>query len=348
MSFLSFLGSLIPTRFFADNTHANPADQTDEDVAMMEQSEKFSLFPRLPAELRHMIIKEALDEHEEETSRVVLLDPLTYRISPTKELASMAPPLLFVNTEFRTIALKVYTKVDVFDLGAPTEDQYGKESDWYMVPMNRDYLIYFPDVCDQMEEELEDQSVQKVRSPSRKQDRLSSYPLWLHFRFLTGCTQGCLYINPKKDTFITGIVPRQVALTSTFRSQPGQPDPPWNIPRDFVSEQLEKDTCAKITTVRELEWDLNDRCLGCGTCLLCGRVSRPCCTEDFFDGRGSEWGPLHSKDVFTGVESFGFYLLTAGDDMQQFLCGLTVMGGMDSLQEWVLNYLEFDLQQPQE
>lgn len=165
MSFLSFLGSLIPTRFFADNTHIDQIDQTDEDVAIMEQSAKFPLFLRLPTELRHMIIKEALLEHEEATHRVVLFDPLTYRISPTKELASMASPLLFVNTEFRSRALKVYTKVDVFDLGAPEEDQYGKESDWYMVPMNRDYLLYFHDVCDQMEEELEEQSMQKVRSP---------------------------------------------------------------------------------------------------------------------------------------------------------------------------------------
>lgn len=163
MSFLSFLGSFLPTRFFADNTHTNQTEESDEDVAIMEQTETFSPFLRLPAELRHMIIKEALYEHEEATHRVVLFDSLTYRISPTKELASMASPLLFVNSEFRDIALKVYTKVDVFDLGAPTEDQYGHESAWYMVPMNRDYLLYFRDVCEQMEDELEDQSVQKVR-----------------------------------------------------------------------------------------------------------------------------------------------------------------------------------------
>ncbi|KAK7722309.1 hypothetical protein SLS64_000846 [Diaporthe eres] len=320
MAFLSFLGSLLPKRLFADNTYTNQTEESDEDIAIMEQSETFHLFFRLPAELRHMIIREVLHEHEEATHRVVLFDPLTYRISPTKELASMASPLLFVNSEFRDIALKVYTKVDVFDLGAPTEDQYGHESAWYMVPMNRDYLLYFHPVCDQMEEELKDQSVQK----------------------------GCLYINPKKDTFITGIVPRQVALTTTFLSQPGDPDQPWKIPRDFVTEQLEDDTCAKITSMRELEWDLDDRCLGCGTCLLCGRIGRPCCTEDFFDGRGAEWRPLYNQGVFTGVESFGFYLLTAGDDMQQFLHNLTVMGGKDCLEEeWDEKYLEFDLERLQ-
>lgn len=100
--------------------------------------------------------------------------------------------------------------------------------------------------------------------------------------------------------------------------------------------------------MRELEWDLDDRCLGCGTCLLCGRISRPCCTEDFFDGRGAEWRPLYNQGVFTGVESFGFYLLTAGDDMQQFLHNLTVMGGKDCLEEeWDEKYLEFDLERLQ-
>lgn len=176
MSFFSFLGSLLPTRFSANNTHTDETDQTDEDVAIMEQSEKFPLFPRLPAELRHMIINEALNEHEEATHRVVLFDPQTYRISPTKELASMASPLLFVNSEFRHIALKVYTKVDVFDLGAPTEDQYDHESAWYMSPMNRDYLLYVPDVVEQMEDELyevEYESVQKVILPPRNQYRLS-------------------------------------------------------------------------------------------------------------------------------------------------------------------------------
>lgn len=131
----------------------------------MEQSEKFPLFPRLPTELRHMVIKEALDEHEEETYRVVLFDPQNYRISPTKELAAMASPLLFVNTEFRKRALKFYTKVGVFDLGAPEEDQYGRESSWYMVPLNGEYLMCSRQICDQIEEEAETQIVQKVRSP---------------------------------------------------------------------------------------------------------------------------------------------------------------------------------------
>lgn len=167
---------------------------------------------------------------------------------------------------------------------------------------------------------------------------MASFPTLIDF------TQGCLYINPKKDIFITGMVPRQVAFTTEFRSQINQPHQLWKIPRDFVTEKLQQDTCTKITTIRELEWDIEDRCLGCGTCLLCGRVGRACCLEDFFDERGAEWFPLHCQDVFTGVESFGFYLLTAGDDMQQFLHNLTVMGGKDCLEEeWDKKYLEFDL-----
>lgn len=154
MSFLSFLGSFLPKRLFTDNTQTDQTDETGEDVDIMEQSHGFPLFPRLPAELRHMIIYEALYEHEEAIRRVVLFDPLMYRISPTKELAAMASPLLFVNAEFRSIALKVYTKVGVFDLGAPKDDQYSDE---------HDYMFYDYRVRDRIRDEVEDQGTQKVR-----------------------------------------------------------------------------------------------------------------------------------------------------------------------------------------
>lgn len=97
--------------------------------------------------------------------------------------------------------------------------------------------------------------------------------------------------------------------------------------------------------MREVEWDLDVRCLGCGTCLLCGRVGRLCCTENFFDERGEHWVPFYSRDVFTGIESFGYYLLTAGDDMEQFFYDFTVMGGKACVEEeWKKKYLEFDLE----
>lgn len=98
--------------------------------------------------------------------------------------------------------------------------------------------------------------------------------------------------------------------------------------------------------MRELAWDLDDRCLGCGTCLLCGRMNRPCCADDCFSEKVEEWDPLHSQEVFAGVESFGFYILAAGDDMQQFLIEFTVMGGKNCLEEeWDKRCLEVDLEQ---
>lgn len=129
----------------------------------MDQSDEFPQFLGLPAELRHMIIKEAIYEHEEGIHRVVILDPLACRISPTKELAAMPSPLLFVNTEFRTLALEVYAKVDVFGLGAPMDDHYEDENDWYIVPERHEYLFYSHHFGEQINEEVDDDSVHKVR-----------------------------------------------------------------------------------------------------------------------------------------------------------------------------------------
>jgi len=147
---------------------------------------------------------------------------------------------------------------------------------------------------------------------------------------------------------VTGIIPRQVALTTLCRSLPDEPNPPWKIPRDFVTDQLQEDDSAKITTMRELEWDLDARCLSCGTCLLCGRNRRPCCAEDFFDERGAEWDPYYREDVFTGVKNFGYYRLISPDDMQEFLSAFVLMGGKQCLEEWQERYLEFDLTRLQE
>lgn len=158
MSFLSFLGSLLPTSFVTNNT------DEPEDVAIMDESDRFPQFRRLPAELRHMIIKEALHEHEEAIHRVVILDPLACRISPTKELATMASPLLFVNTEFRSLALKAYVKVEVFGLDAPEDDQYGDEREWYIVPERREYLFYNYYYGKQIHREVDDDGENKVRT----------------------------------------------------------------------------------------------------------------------------------------------------------------------------------------
>ncbi|POS70261.1 hypothetical protein DHEL01_v211344 [Diaporthe helianthi] len=313
MSFLSFLSSLLPSGFVANNN-------TEPDgVDAMDPSDGFPAFPRLPAELRHMIIKEALYDHEQEIHRVVLFDPVTRGISPTKELATMASPLLFVNAEARSLALKVYCKIDVFGIRAPEDDEFGDESEWYIVPWLREYLFYSQFIA---------QQIHGVGDEIKE-------------------NKGCLYINPERDTFVTGITPRQVAHTTVFRSLPAETNPPWKIPRDFITDELQEDTLAKITTIRELEWDLDDRCMSCGSCFHCGRKHRVCCTENFFDdddGRGAEWRPLFRASVFTGVKSFGFYLMVSPDDMQQFLSDMVRMGGKACLEEeWSKRYLEFDL-----
>lgn len=145
---------------------------------------------------------------------------------------------------------------------------------------------------------------------------------------------------------MTGMTPRQVAHTTVFRSLPAEPNPPWRIPRDFITDELQGETLAKITTIRELEWDLDDRCISCGICGHCGLKRRVCCTEDLFDddGRGAEWKPLFRPSVFSGVKSFGFYLMVSPDDMQQFLMGIVRMGGQAYLEEeWQDRYVEFDL-----
>lgn len=139
MSFLSFLGSLLPSSFVANNTiQPDNADSVDT----MAASDRFPAFPRLPTELRHMIVKEALYNHEEEIHRVILFDPVIRAISPTRELATLASPLLLVNSESRSLALKFYDKIDVLGIGAPHGDQLGDESEWYIVPWLREYLFY--------------------------------------------------------------------------------------------------------------------------------------------------------------------------------------------------------------
>ncbi|KAI3397941.1 hypothetical protein diail_10110 [Diaporthe ilicicola] len=309
MSLFSFLASFLPAHLIGDQA---PINQPEDAVKKLDG---FPHFHSLPPELRHMIIQEALQQ--EEYDRVVLLDPVTHRISPTKELASMVSPLLFVNSEFRTVALGVYTKVNVFVLDAPkADDQYGDESDWYMLPESLQYLDFDCDICELIDMEAG----------------------------FSGVPQGCLYINPKKDTFIIGIVPRQVALSTAFRTLHDEMTPsPWDQPRDYVTAPLPQSVYAKITTMRELEWDLEHRCLACGTCSFCGRIEVPCCTEDFFDGRGADWGPFYREGVYTSIESYGFYVLAGGEDMQIFLHDLTTMGGKTFLEEWSKRYLEFDL-----
>ncbi|KAJ0120259.1 hypothetical protein J7T55_001116 [Diaporthe amygdali] len=325
MSFFSFLASLLPTRFVAtesqneDHAEMQAKNQTDEHAAVAKWRDRFTLFPRLPPELRHMVIMQALKE--EEYARVVILDPGTDRISPTVELAARRSPLLFVNSELRGMALTVYTKLDVFSLGAPKDDQYGPEHDWYISPISEfDYLGYYVDIRRQIDQEAKDYGVHK----------------------------GSLYINPKKDMFITGVIPRTAVQSLYFRSITDDESGPWEPTRDCVTEPLPPSVCGKITKMRDLEWDLEYTDVWRHTCDFCGSSHLPCCTEDFFNERGEDWVPDYPRDVYTSVESYGFYLLAYGDDVQEFLWDLIIMGGKKCLEEWERRYLEFDLSMLQE
>jgi hypothetical protein len=159
MSFLSFLHSIFSTSFFTTNTH-----ESEESSAAMDEPGRFPRFSKLPAELRHMIITEALHEHEKATHRVVMFDPLARRIFPTKELATMASPLLSVNSEFRSVSLKAYTKVKVLGLAAPEHNQFGDGRDWYIVPERREYMVYNSYWSSQLDVEVFDEGVHKVRT----------------------------------------------------------------------------------------------------------------------------------------------------------------------------------------
>lgn len=351
MSFFSFLASLLPMHFVAtesqneDHAEMQAKNQTDEHAAVAKRRDIFTLFPRLPPELRHMIIMQALKE--EQYARVVILDPTTDRISPTVELAARRSPLLFVNSELRGIALTIYTKLDVFSLGAPKDDQYGPEHDWYISPILSmfEYLGFNIDTCRQIDQEAEDYGVHKVR-PSDALDSL--FTIAQIFLILIVRLQGSLYINPKKDMFITGAIPRTAVQSLYFRSITDGESGPWEPTRDCVTEPLPPSVCAKITKMRDLQWDLDCTDVWRNTCYFCGSSHLPCCTGDFFNERGDHWVPFYPRDIYTSVESYGFYLLAYGDDIQEFLWDLITMGGKKCLEEWERRYWEFDLSRVQE
>ncbi|KAL1856911.1 hypothetical protein Daus18300_010565 [Diaporthe australafricana] len=275
----------------------------------------FPLFLYLPAELRYMIIEEALLEEKHE--RVVLLDRQTHRVYPTQELAAKANPFLFVSEEFRRRALRVYTKVDVFDLGAPKAKQYGRERSWYMLPESFDYLGIDDDsdISQQIDREATNQGVHK----------------------------GCMYINPTQDIFIVGIVPRLIAHSTPFRAITGIPIGPWGIPRDLVTAPLSESVRAKITTMREVEWDVGERDLYTGKCNFCGCVGFPCCTEGLDYLRGEDAVPFWLAYTSVSIESYGFYLLAAGKDMQKFFHDFTTLGGKACLEKWNPSSVQFDM-----
>lgn len=62
---------------------------------------------------------------------MVLFDDKTRRISPILDLAQSRCPILYVNREFRTVALQTYMKIQVLLFDPPGIGHYGPEEDWY-------------------------------------------------------------------------------------------------------------------------------------------------------------------------------------------------------------------------
>lgn len=92
----------------------------------------FHIFPKLPIELRLMIIEEALHEDEKgRPARIVLFDYNTRRISPLVEQSKNLTPMLFVNKLFRKVALTVYVMLDVIEVGVPYMGEFGDEGDFH-------------------------------------------------------------------------------------------------------------------------------------------------------------------------------------------------------------------------
>lgn len=92
----------------------------------------FHIFPKLPIELRLMIIEEALQEDEKgRPARIVLFDYNTRRISPLVEQSRALSPMLFVNKLFRKVALTVYIMLDVIEVGVPYVGEFGDEDNFH-------------------------------------------------------------------------------------------------------------------------------------------------------------------------------------------------------------------------
>lgn len=107
----------------------------DEGNAMAKRSQPltdFHIFPKLPIELRLMIIEEALKEDEKgRPARIVLFDHNTRRISPLVEQSKAQSPMLFVNKLFRKIALTIYVMLDVIEVGVPYIGEFGDEDNFH-------------------------------------------------------------------------------------------------------------------------------------------------------------------------------------------------------------------------
>lgn len=124
----------------------------DNGKAMARRSQPltdFHIFPKLPIELRLMIIEEAIKEDEKgRPARIVLFDHNTRRISPLVEQSKDLSPMLIVNKLFRKVALTVYIMLDVIEVGVPYMGEFGDEDDFHNDEGDLEYKLEIATLID--------------------------------------------------------------------------------------------------------------------------------------------------------------------------------------------------------
>lgn len=219
-------------------------------VAKRNQSlTDFHIFPKLPIELRMMIIEEALYEDEKDRpARIVLFDHNTYRISPLVEQSKDLSPMLFVNKLFRKVALMVYVMLEVIEVGVPYVGEFGDENDFFNDNGNLEYNLDIARMIDR-EADGEGRYYEGPKVCIQSQNRFTSAlhqtclatPSFIESNCLHSCDihfinqesylQGHVYIRPEVDIFLTGLVPRQIANTEMFSFLLDDgPDESWSAP----------------------------------------------------------------------------------------------------------------------
>lgn len=208
----------------------------------------FHIFPKLPIELRLMIIEEALYEDEKDRpARIVLFDNNTYRISPLVEQSKDLSPMLFVNKLFRKVALMIYVMLQVIEVGVPFMGEFGDEDDFLNDDGELEYNLDIARLIDR-EADGEGRFYEGLKVCSQSRNRYTSaphQPCLAHLIFIEGNglllrrsfrlsrinLQGHVYIRPEIDIFLTGLVPRQICNTEMFSFLlDAGPDESWSAP----------------------------------------------------------------------------------------------------------------------
>lgn len=80
--------------------------------------------------------------------------------------------------------------------------------------------------------------------------------------------------------------------------------------------------------MRELKWDPTR-----GRCLACRRRHRPHNERHFFLGRG-QITPRYDAKIYSGLNAFGFYIMTENADPHDFLSDVTLFSSKKFVEEW--------------